>query len=171
MEAAEKTNVRFMVERRGPLRLAPRGEDTPQSDLVVRTDYQRLNVRQFSSQGWQVIPSLQPQSGSMTIVPYELAESARQKFDRLAKQWQRETALLSDLDAMVGHPAYQKVIGMGADAVPMLLEEMQRGPNHWYAALHFITEAEPVSPEDFGDVEAIRHAWLRWGEESGYLNP
>ena len=72
---------------------------------------------------------------------------------------------------MVTHPAYQKIIGMGRDVVPLILEDLRRGVDQWFWALHCITEADPVEPEAHGDVNRMAEKWLEWGERHGYIPP
>jgi hypothetical protein len=64
---------------------------------------------------------------------------------------------------------YQQIIGMGQEAVPLILEELQREPNQWFWALEAITEANPVPLEAAGKVGQMAEAWLAWGREHGFL--
>jgi hypothetical protein len=68
---------------------------------------------------------------------------------------------------MVLHPAYQRIIGMGTAAVPFLLCELERRPDHWFWALTAITGADPVKPEHRGKLREMANAWLKWGKEQG----
>jgi hypothetical protein len=97
-------------------------------------------------------------------------DTARARFDRLAKEWKKDTFLSSKIRDKVLHTAYQKIIGMGSAAVPFILRDLARnGPNHWFRALHAITEASPAADDQAGDMVALTEAWLRWGRENGYL--
>jgi hypothetical protein len=69
---------------------------------------------------------------------------------------------------MAKHPAYQEIISMGERAIPLLLAELRREPDHWFVALHTITGANPVPPESEGKVSEMANAWVRWGEKGGY---
>jgi hypothetical protein len=70
---------------------------------------------------------------------------------------------------MAAHPAYQEIITMGQEVVPLLLRDLEQEPDHWFAALRAITGAHPVPPEDRGDLHKMAAAWLRWGKDNGYL--
>jgi transposase-like protein len=90
-----------------------------------------------------------------------------QQFDALAAQWYRETRKLSDATQIVLHPAYQKIIGMGKDALPFIFRELKRTRGHWLWALAMITRQDQAQPG-----QAFRQAvdsWLRWGEKIGYV--
>jgi hypothetical protein len=78
-------------------------------------------------------------------------------FLELAAQWERETGMLSLVQKMVMHPAYQRIIGMGQPVVPLILR-----------ALEAITGANPVLPEQRGRLDEMAAAWLAWGRENGY---
>lgn len=90
-----------------------------------------------------------------------------EKFHSLAETWRHDVRMTSSLTDMILHPAYQRIIGMGAAAVPFLLRELERKPDHWFWALTAITGADPVSPEDRGRLKKMAEAWLRWGKEQG----
>jgi hypothetical protein len=96
------------------------------------------------------------------------AENLEQKFQRLAALWRAETAHVSSTSELVGHPAFQEVVGLGAEVVPLLLRELEKGTGHWHRALRRITGVDPVPAEDRGDVQKAAEAWLRWGREQGY---
>jgi hypothetical protein len=70
---------------------------------------------------------------------------------------------------MVMHPKYQSIIGMGPDVLPIIFRELQEKPGHWFWALQAITEEDPTRPEDAGDLQKMRAAWLGWAKERGYL--
>ena len=83
-----------------------------------------------------------------------------QEFNDLAETWRRETGPLSSLEDKFAHPAYQKIIGMGEDAVPLLLDEMRLRPGHWFWALKQITGQSPMRPEHAGSLRRMTEDWL-----------
>ena len=90
-----------------------------------------------------------------------------ERFEELAHQWENETALLSNSSRAAEHPTYQDIISMGEPAVPLILERMQSRGGHWFHALRYITSADPVNPEDRGNVAAMQASWLDWGRRNG----
>jgi hypothetical protein len=95
-------------------------------------------------------------------------ETLEDRFRRLAAVWLDETAYVSSTSDQVAHPAFQEVVGMGPPVIPLLLRELENGTGHWHRALRRITGAEPVPPEDRGNIRKAAEAWLRWGKEQGY---
>jgi ribosome-associated toxin RatA of RatAB toxin-antitoxin module len=90
------------------------------------------------------------------------------EFERLAAKWKAERRASSSTQAIAMHPAYQKIIGMGAQAVPFILADLQRGVDHWFWALRSITRENPVPSESRGKMQEMANAWLDWGRKNGY---
>lgn len=103
-------------------------------------------------------------TNSMQFWVQSHSEDSAEKFSRLVEQWRSETAFVSSATDMAMHPAYQAIIGMGEDAVPLLLRELERAPDHWFWALKAITGADPVPDEVKGQMDGMAQAWLRWGQ-------
>ncbi len=90
-------------------------------------------------------------------------------FGMLANQWRTETALSSSLTDVVTHAAYQRIIGLGRPAVPLILAELAVQPDHWGWALEALTGENPVDDEDAGRLDRIQAAWLEWGHTKGLV--
>jgi hypothetical protein len=95
----------------------------------------------------------------------------RDRFQRLADEWKQQSRYLSNSAQMALLPAYQRIIGMGWPAVPLILEELRREPGQWFWALEAITEENPVPPEDAGKVREMARAWVEWGQARGLISP
>ncbi len=87
----------------------------------------------------------------------------------LKAEWEADTAHLSSVTEIAMHPAYQQIIGMGPIAIPLILSEMKRKPDHWFWALKSITGEDPVLDENRGQILQMTKAWLHWGIEQGYI--
>jgi hypothetical protein len=101
-----------------------------------------------------------------TIAEMDSAEVAR-VFSDLAQRWRRETVAHSVLQKKVLHPAYQRIIGLGPAVVPCILRELREQPAHWFWALNAITGEDPAPAGS--TFEEAAQAWLKWGEERGFL--
>lgn len=91
-----------------------------------------------------------------------------ESFRSLAAQWKAERGATSFVGDMIRHPAYQAIIQLGPAVVALLLRELEREPDFWFAALRSLTGANPVPPEAQGRVAEMAAAWLKWGRERGY---
>jgi hypothetical protein len=63
----------------------------------------------------------------------------REQFGRLVRRWKAERGPTSSARRMAAHPAYRAIVGLGKPAVPLLLAELERHPDHWFNALHELT--------------------------------
>jgi hypothetical protein len=95
--------------------------------------------------------------------------SLEERFQGLATWWREDNRFTSSVTKLVMHQAYQQIIGMGPAAIPLILRELQRNPDHWFWALTAITGENPVEPEDAGHLQAMTRAWLQWGDKRGYI--
>lgn len=94
------------------------------------------------------------------------------RFHQLANEWKRERGAQSTVAALAALPSYQKIIGMGKDAIPLILSELKSegaNPDHWFWALAAISDENPVPAESRGNLLAMANAWLGWGQENGYV--
>lgn len=93
---------------------------------------------------------------------------ARERFEKLVQEWLSDTKFLSNIDEIALHPAYQRIIGMGPEVIPFILEKLITSPSYWFWALKAITGEDPVPADDRGDMVKMTQHWLQWGREHGY---
>ena len=55
----------------------------------------------------------------------DIKPADRERFRKLADQWEHETILLSSTDQVTEHHAHREIVSMGEPAVPLILERMQ----------------------------------------------
>ena len=96
-------------------------------------------------------------------------ENLNQQFAQLVSEWKQQSRYLSNSAQMALLKPYQRIIGLGAPAVSLLLAELQREPDHWFWALESITGHNAVRPEHMGQVKMMANDWLQWGREQGLL--
>lgn len=89
------------------------------------------------------------------------------EFENLADEWEQATDFESVVARKVMHPAYQRIIGMGHPAVPLILRRLKREPRQWFWALTSITGEDPAQGETTADGAA--QAWLEWGRRQGVV--
>ena len=103
-------------------------------------------------------------------IPPQILEAAadRQRFDRLAEKWKKETGHLSKVTKRCAHPAYQEVIGMGAGAIPFILDDLKKSRDDWFWALSAITGENPIAEADAGNIPRMTETWLQWAKVNGF---
>src|SRR5260370_30090011 len=89
-------------------------------------------------------------------------------FRDLVVVWKHERGPHSSSAKLTEHPAYQQIIGMGPDVVPLLLRELEREPDHWFRALRTLTGADPVPTERRANIRAMADARLGCAREQGH---
>ena len=94
---------------------------------------------------------------------------AELRFNRLKKEWIKRTEKLSNLAQIILDPAYQQIIAMGKEALPLILRSLEAETDHWFWALKIINDNEDVA-EGAETLATATAAWLRWGREKGYLD-
>lgn len=100
--------------------------------------------------------------GTQTVA-VEVALEAR--FRDLADRWERETSHVSSITKRVMHPCYQSILAMGPNVVPILIRDMQENRRDWFWALHHLTQANPVSSKDAGNLNRMIAAWVAWEKQ------
>ena len=96
-------------------------------------------------------------------------ENVEAEFNRLLNEWKAARRATSSSTAIAMHPSYQRIIGMGQSALPLILRELGRELDHWFWALKAISGEEPVPLEHLGNFRQMAADWLRWGKEKGYV--
>lgn len=104
-----------------------------------------------------------------TTRPGPVQSETRVRFEGLAKTWRAETGSGSSMSTRVLHPAYQQIIGLGQEVVPILLEELRQRPTHWFHALQSITGEDPITTSHRGSIREMADDWIRWGIHNGRL--
>jgi hypothetical protein len=95
--------------------------------------------------------------------------SLEEQFKNLSQRWKSERGPISSISRMAIHPAYQQIIGLGEAVVPLILNELEENPDHWFWALHAITGDNPVKHQEEGNVRAMAQSWVSWGKQQGYI--
>jgi len=90
----------------------------------------------------------------------------RNTFEELLSQWKEETWFLSSVKKRMSHPAYLKIICMGAAALPLIFDSLRKEPDHWFGALEAITRENPAPRAE--NMYQLRDAWLEWAASHGY---
>ena len=104
--------------------------------------------------------SMTPESNSLKTADID----TRAEFNRLVTEWKVGRRRGVDVVQMTAHPAYRQIVGMGEQVIPLILEELQHQPDHWFPALHELTGTSPVPEKSKGNIAEMRRAWLDWGK-------
>jgi len=139
----------------------------------VKPSLDSIHAYAADARSWGAFLVSAPRASTEAVAQPQVNSDAAQlerDFGNLSKQWKRDTKLQSSVSAIVMHPAYLDIIGMGRAAVPFILRDLRKENSHWFTALRAITKAAPVNPADAGNLKRMRDAWLKWGKANGYLD-
>jgi hypothetical protein len=141
--------------------MSPQTEQLLQAALALSEEERR----QFID---ALLAALGPNGSRATASDGRRPGNLAARFQELVRKWKGERGPTSSAAKMAAHPAYREIVSLGRDAVPLLLAELEREPDHWFLALHEITGAEPVPKESRGRLEEMAAAWLKWGRANGF---
>jgi hypothetical protein len=112
-----------------------------------------------------------PKSPAMAaLTPLMLIPNAW-RFQSLVAQWRKERGVTSSPVQMAMCPAYQQIMTMEG-AIPLILHQLESegdDPDHWFWALRFLADTDPVSSNDRGNMKKMAEAWLDWGRRHFYV--
>jgi hypothetical protein len=92
------------------------------------------------------------------------------RFEMLAWWWHEDTDGLSSPRQKIEHPAYRYIIeGLGASALPFILNDLRDRGGSWFHALRSLTAGPEIPEQDRGNARAIKERWLAWGRERGLI--
>ena len=91
------------------------------------------------------------------------------RFRALREEWEEQVTFVSSTTARCMAEAYQKIIGLGAPVLPLLLADLRDRGGDWFWALKAISGSDPVPVENRGRWDEMRDAWLAWGRRQGLI--
>lgn len=104
-----------------------------------------------------------PIQGSVNV------SSTEETFRSAVAEWTCGKGPTSSSTKLVAHPAFRRIVAMGTEAVPYLLQELKREPSLLVVALREITAENPVPRESSGKISDAAKAWVAWEEKNGLL--
>ncbi|MCY4217895.1 MAG: hypothetical protein OXE56_01290 [Gammaproteobacteria bacterium] len=87
----------------------------------------------------------------------------------MLNQWYEERGITSSQSDIVNCSSYRKIIGMGIDALPLILSQLKcegDDPDHWFVALEAITNEDPIPASSHGNMVEMSKAWLSWASNN-----
>ena len=136
-----------------------RAKDPPPANLPSDVNLERTAPNGLGVQGQEPMTNGAGENGNPDL---------ESRFAALAAEWKANRGYSSSINKLCNHPAYQQIISMGEKAIPLLLRELEREPDHWFWALKTLTGVSPVPQESRANIKEMAHHWVNWGREHGY---
>jgi hypothetical protein len=127
-----------------------------------------MTVVQLSNEQDERISHLESRIAEVELELRRRTDAVRKRFYSLLERWKNERGPTSFLSKMCMNDAYQQIIGLGEQAMPLLLSEMEKNPGHYDWALRAITGEDPVPKESRGKLKEMAEIWVQWGRDNGY---
>lgn len=164
--------VRCGLDERAPsTAMADKGSDLHRRKIKHRKTEQQWKVKKRIEDAVlrgqpMIIGRIVPTAVSAVAVDDRTIE---EQFREEAEKWTRDTAFLSSTPKMVLHDSYQRIMAMGPEVLPFLLKDLQENRRSWFWALRHVTRANPVAPQDQGNLDKMIAAWVAWGKREGLI--
>lgn len=84
------------------------------------------------------------------------------KIEKLHRAWQDETLFTSSVAEKVTNSNFIKIVELGEEAIPLILEDINFNPSNLVWALNAIT-GRRISDENISVAEACKR-WVKWGK-------
>jgi hypothetical protein len=121
-----------------------------------------LTTFAYASERAKLIEANLPTSVVQTVG----VDSALQKiFNGLAKKWKDETRSYSVTSQKYAHQAYQSILVLGPEVVPLILRDLKANGGRWFEALKALTKRDDIAKPDDSYEDAVK-AWLAWGKSN-----
>lgn len=88
------------------------------------------------------------------------------KYLELKNNWLEETLYESNPYVKISNHNYQKIIKLGMDVVPLLLNDLIIHKCDFFDALSEILKIDPIKPDHYGDISAMIDDWKIWKKEN-----
>lgn len=128
----------------------------------LREEIKRAQARSAKVPAWARPVYTPPRAAGNQTSPRGEAGMIRERFDRDAAQWLHETMIMSSVTDIVMNPAYQRIIGLGPAAVPLIIERLRQEPEHWFWALTAIIGEDHAAGAT--TIPEAARRWISWYE-------
>jgi len=91
-------------------------------------------------------------------------ETLKEKFERLAQKWRDNLPPSSDPGVLMSTPEYKEIERLGWNALPFIMEDLNRTGAFWFEALRKICNYDPVKKSSYGSVEKMIADWNEYLE-------
>ncbi|WP_461255462.1 hypothetical protein [Treponema sp. R80B11-R83G3] len=99
----------------------------------------------------------------------DIAVNIGNVFEELYTQWRAQTKF----DSFIGNSTdsnHEKIIQLGNDAVPFIINKLRTENAHLFIALNKITGKNPVKKENRGNVRKMAKDWIHWDDNINVLH-
>jgi hypothetical protein len=105
------------------------------------------------------IAEMRPQP--MVVIP-----SIKVTFNYYYEEWNKEIKYQSSTDAITNNAFFKKIIDLGSEVIPYIIEVLRDTPSFLIIALCKITGVNPVKSDHCGQIKEMTRDWIEWWEKN-----
>jgi hypothetical protein len=140
------------------------------AELPLSSRHQSQRSQWYSSAQTSTLVMCKPVIEKKRNVTHRTDQEVRERFYSLLHEFKEDTHFLSNYAKKFSHPAYAGILGLGPQAIPLILKELQAGSGGvWFHALASISGENPVAPGHESSASMMRADWIAWGRRNGNL--
>jgi hypothetical protein len=83
-------------------------------------------------------------------------------FNYWYEKWHEEVKYQSSIDTIINNSYFKKIVTLGYNAVPYIVDALKETPSHLFMALYEITGENPIKSENRGKIKEMVNDWLEW---------
>ena len=84
-------------------------------------------------------------------------------------KWKEMKTFISDTNKIISLQPYREIVLLGKIAIPWIIRDLRKAPDHWFHALKEITGENPISEKNLGNIIEMSNDWIKWAQENGYI--
>lgn len=88
----------------------------------------------------------------------------------LVYEWEKNTKFMSSCDRMIEDQAFQKIINMGPQVIPVIFNLMVKNIYfcHWYLIFKYLGVKVDLPAKYMGHIDMMNAAYEKWGYSQGF---
>jgi hypothetical protein len=94
--------------------------------------------------------------------PVVTINSIEASFNQFYEEWNKEIKYQSSTDVMLESDYFKKIVALGKEVVPYIIEILKKTPSFLIIALLQITGENPVKPAHCGKIKEMTRDWMEW---------
>jgi hypothetical protein len=94
--------------------------------------------------------------------PVFAINSIEASFNQFYEEWNKEIKYHSSIDIMIESYYFKKIVSLGKEVVPYIVEVLKKTPSFLIIALLQITGENPVKSDHCGKIKEMNRDWIEW---------
>jgi hypothetical protein len=106
------------------------------------------------------------QIAEMRPQPMVVIHSTKASFNYYYEEWNKEIKYQSSTDAITNNAFFKKIIALGSEVIPYIIEALRDMPSFLIIALYKITGVNPIKSDHRGKIKEMTRDWIEWWEKN-----